>query len=442
MVPVDLTGGRITVPGMVTGMVWSSRVGWSSLVGWTSRVKWRGRLAVGVLVLGLAVPTPTAVAAPAGLSVQAPRVLSTLGADGDATDPLIASSRDSYFFSTATNLVHSPPPTGGVYYKRWVRAEARTVLISKQGSARIGGPFRLLGLGVFSAAKPMVPQDTNSATDIYMSGIRGAPAVLLSRAPDGRAGNGATADFTQATKTGWFATASAATNLVAGDRNGKTDIFGYSAAGADPVLVSARPDGGSSAGGARAPSMSGDGRYVTFLSTGSDLVAGMDTDGGAADLFVRDLLTGRTRWLSKAAPPGVSVEAATLAPDASRVVQRWSDGTVRLTDRVTGIGTGTTTTVAGAASFGRQALGGDGRLLAYVSTSGHGMVADLTTGATRLLTAKATGGIGNGAEGPPSLDPNGTATFSYAVFSSTSTNLVAGDVNGKADVYRVLIQQP
>jgi Tol biopolymer transport system component len=55
---------------------------------------------------------------------------------------------------------------------------------------------------------------------------------------------------------------------------------------------------------------------------------------------------------------------------------------------------------------------------------------DTTTGATTLVSVGASG-AGNGSSTPPVF----SADHRYAVFQSDATNLVAGDTNGKSDVF-------
>lgn len=91
-----------------------------------------------------------------------------------------------------------------------------------------------------------------------------------------------------------------ATNLVANDGNGKSDVFVKDLQTGAITLVSATAAGASGngdSGEATGPSdngiaISGNGRFVAFVSEASDLVAN-DTNGGA-DLFVRNLDTGTT----------------------------------------------------------------------------------------------------------------------------------------------------
>jgi len=98
-----------------------------------------------------------------------------------------------------------------------------------------------------------------------------------------------------------------AANLVAGDLNGLFDVFVhdrdadgdgiYDEAGAiSTVRVSVRSDGTEADQASAAPSISGDGRYVAFVSDATNLVAG-DLNG-LFDVFVHDLQTGATTRVS------------------------------------------------------------------------------------------------------------------------------------------------
>src|SRR6185436_11213786 len=83
---------------------------------------------------------------------------------------------------------------------------------------------------------------------------------------------------------------STATNLAAGDANGfQADVFLKDTATGDIRLISNDVNGvgGNLASGR--PVISSDGRYVAFYSNANNLVAG-DTNG-ATDVFRKDLLT-------------------------------------------------------------------------------------------------------------------------------------------------------
>jgi len=77
-----------------------------------------------------------------------------------------------------------------------------------------------------------------------------------------------------------------ATDLVGSDNNGKFDIFVHDLQTGTTIRVSVDSGGGEANGDSNSPSISGDGRYVAFESSAPDLVAG-DTNG-KVDIFVHD----------------------------------------------------------------------------------------------------------------------------------------------------------
>ena len=76
-----------------------------------------------------------------------------------------------------------------------------------------------------------------------------------------------------------------ASNLVAGDGNGTSDVFVRDRATGKTRRVSVSSAGAEGNGASYNPSISADGRFVAFESSASNLVAG---DGnGTSDIFVR-----------------------------------------------------------------------------------------------------------------------------------------------------------
>ncbi|MCK5377269.1 MAG: PD40 domain-containing protein, partial [Acidobacteria bacterium] len=87
-----------------------------------------------------------------------------------------------------------------------------------------------------------------------------------------------------------------ATDLVADDTNGVTDVFVRDVELGTTTRVSVDVNGEDADGPSEDPSISADGRYVAFRSAASDLVEG---DGnGVGDVFVRDLHRGATIRIS------------------------------------------------------------------------------------------------------------------------------------------------
>jgi Tol biopolymer transport system component len=109
-----------------------------------------------------------------------------------------------------------------------------------------------------------------------------------------------------------------ASDLVAGDTNNASDVLVRDLLAGTNILVSAAINGLPGNGDSDSAAMTPDARYVAFVSASSDLVAG-DTNG-IRDIFVRDLVTGATTLASVGAqsPQGRS-EAPLITPDGRYV---------------------------------------------------------------------------------------------------------------------------
>jgi len=94
----------------------------------------------------------------------------------------------------------------------------------------------------------------------------------------------------------YVAFGSRATNLVANDTNGTTDIFVHDRVTDKTERVSRSSAGVEGIGGSSRPAISADGRYVAFESYATNLVAS-DTNF-LGDVFVRDRATDRTKRVS------------------------------------------------------------------------------------------------------------------------------------------------
>ncbi|MFZ6028390.1 MAG: CHAP domain-containing protein [Chloroflexota bacterium] len=94
----------------------------------------------------------------------------------------------------------------------------------------------------------------------------------------------------------FVAFASNASNLVPGDANGVADIFVYDRQRGEMRLISVSSTGMQANALSARPAISADGRVVAFESLASNLVAG-DTNG-VSDIFVHDLLAGETSRVS------------------------------------------------------------------------------------------------------------------------------------------------
>ncbi|WP_145975977.1 Ig-like domain-containing protein [Methanobacterium congolense] len=191
---------------------------------------------------------------------------------------------------------------------------------------------------------------------------------------------------------------SEATNLVPEDGNGCDDIFVRDMLLGVTTLIS-HPNGGESNGNSYAPSISGDGRYVAFVSSATNLVSG---DGnGCDDVFVFD---------------------------------RTSDSMKRISLAVNG-------TEANSYSD-TPSVNGDGRFIAFVSDAsnlvtddGNGcsdiFLYDQTLNKLLRISTASNGTESDGMSYEPSISGDGR----YVAFTSYADNLVSDDTNWRKDVF-------
>lgn len=223
------------------------------------------------------------------------------------------------------------------------------------------------------------------------------------------------------------------------------------------VRLSVSSNGTQADGPSTFPAVSEDGRYVAFDSSATNLI-GLDTNG-ASDVFVRDRKTGKTRRVSVRSN-GLQGNGASQIPDisssgrfvtflsgASNLVAGDSNGTLdifvhdRKTDKTTRVSTRSNGDEANGASLYPK-ISADGRFVAFESSAtnlvpgdGNGVsdvfVKDRKTGKTRRVSVRSNGAQGNNVSLYSDISPNGR----YVTFTSVATNLVNGDMNGQIDVF-------
>ena len=310
-----------------------------------------------------------------------------------------------------------------------------------------------------SDAPNLVAGDTNSATDVFVHDRLTATTTRVSVATGGAQANGSS--FTPAISADgrFVAFASDATNLAAGDTNGVSDIFVADRQAGTTTRVSVNTNGLQANGGSYAPAISADGQFVAFDSDASNLVAG-DTNG-FSDVIIRDRQAGTTTLVSvrsgglqgngNSYSPSISANGQLVAFDSAApdLVSNDTNGTwdVFVWNRLTGTTTRISVSDAGGqgsgASWGRS-ISADGRFVSFNSTASNLVsgdtnatwdvfLRDLQAGTTRRVSIGPTSSDGqaNGASYGPSLSGDGR----LIVFTSLATFLVSGDTNGTSDIF-------
>jgi hypothetical protein len=260
-----------------------------------------------------------------------------------------------------------------------------------------------------SMASNLVAGDTNGASDVFVRDQVAGTTTRVSVASDGTQGNGTSGSGGSAISANgrYVAFVSYASNLVPGDTNGSPDVFVHDLVTGATTRVSVASDGTQANDYSwNVPSISADGRYVAFYSSASNLVAG-DTNN-SADVFVHDMVTGATTRVSAAT-------AGTQANNNSRDPVISADGS----------------SVA-FASDASNLVAGDTNNATDVFA--HNMVTGATTRVSVATDGTQANNISDGStisENPPSISANGR----LVAFHSDASNLVAGDTNGQTDVF-------
>lgn len=250
---------------------------------------------------------------------------------------------------------------------------------------------------------------------------------------------------------------SGSNNLVPGDTNGVGDIFLHDRMTGQTIRVSVDSAGVEANDGSNSPAISGDGRYIAFQSSATNLVSN-DTNQ-TVDVFVYDRLTGITSLVSvdsggvqanqACTRPALSVdgryiafesEATNLVPGSSNT---YADIFVR--DQVLGLTSRASVDafgVEGNGRSGRVSISGDGQLVAFWSEASSLVQGDtngttdcfvhyLQTGQTSRVSVDSAGAQANAG----SLDPSLSLDGRYVAFSSHAWNLVGGDTNQAQDIF-------
>ncbi len=231
-------------------------------------------------------------------------------ASGDSSLPaLSADGRWVVFLSAARNLTTngSASPFLNVYL-RDLQAQA-TILVSHNGAGTGGGngnssspTMSADGRWIVfeSRASDLVANDTNGVSDIFLADLAQATTSLISSGLGG-IGNGPSGNPTMTPDGRWVAFESAASNLVADDTNGIADIFLRDRENGVTLLVSvgaqnAAPGLVINPSKSGSPAITPDGRRIAFVSTATNLLDGVGT--GNAEIYVRDIPGGQTLWAS------------------------------------------------------------------------------------------------------------------------------------------------
>lgn len=396
-------------------------------------------------------------------------------------------------------------PTGGTVWYRYRAKRALGIVANTIGTTRA------ISLGVFEGTSlanlRRVACDTDTSGAAYIAypaaasstyyfqvtnTIGGGGSLVFNLDPLGSTAHASVSsggddgaqdsDFPSVSGDGRFvAFESDSPNLVPGDGNGTTDIFVRDLVTEKTTLESVNSSGEQSNAASLFPSLSADGRYLSFGSCATNLVPN-DTNG-VGDAFVRDRLTGKTTRVSvnSNGEQGVG-DFPTLIETLSTVLPCLAGGLVPITpdgryvafdalhpdlvegdtnaafdvfvhDRVSGETERVSVSSSGEQAdcdSGSSSISNDGRYVAFASCAStlvpndantnpatpsrsawDVFVHDRVTGRTERVSVDSSGEEGNDDSWRAFISADGR----FVSFPSVASNLVANDGNGVRDSF-------
>lgn len=274
-----------------------------------------------------------------------------------------------------------------------------------------------------SGASDLVTNDFNGSSDVFLYDTIGGTNALVSVGLDGNTGSGGYSAWPAISADGRFiAFQSAATNLVANDNNGASDIFLRDMQSGTTTLVSLSADGVHSGDGdSFSPSISQDGRYIAFLSTATNLNATTNASGA----FWHDMQSGTNVTL----PGSTTALAPSMSSDGRYVAYSTAAYNVKVWDSVnsSNIASISISSLYSILSMGLSPTGT--RLIFVISTNGT-VVVDLVSNTTLFSHS-----TGSQSAAPPLIGPAQWSADGQLVAFTSATNLTLGGSNGVSNVY-------
>jgi hypothetical protein len=293
-------------------------------------------------------------------------------------------------------------------------------------------------------ANNLIPNDLNSSQDAFVANLSTGEIILVSKNTNGTQANSFSSDVAISGNGRYVAFTSAASNLVTGDANEKSDVFVHDVDTGITTLVSISTAGVHGNRESQRPSISDDGRYVAFESCATNLLIGYPDE--YCSIYLRDRLNGTTSLLSVSSSgevgngdstdPEISGDGnyVTFSSLANNLVHMDTNEVtdIFLHDNLTG-----DTERASVSYYGDQgnhasehpALSDDGRIIVFESDASnlfpdynynrdiywHDRLMQITW----LASINSTGDAGNGYSCDPIVSDDGR----YVGFNSDSTNL-------------------
>jgi Tol biopolymer transport system component len=385
--------------------------------------------------------------------------------NGESNHPNIsADGRIVVFASFASTLV--PGDTNAstdVFVRDRATGETTRVSVDSAGVQGDSGSYypAVSADGRFVAfqsdATNLVPGDTNGHMDVFVRDRLLGTTELVSLSTAGVHGGDLSGHASISGDGRWVTYYSYSSNLVPGDTNANADVFLRDRLNGVTSRISVSSNGVQGDGFSTEPTISPDGRFIVFASNSTTLTPG-EADF-VEDIFIRDRLVGTTTKVSvpwtgtvgggNSSLPCLSANGQYVAFESESPVLVPDDTNGYYDIFVRDLEAGVTTRVS-VGPFGQQADGDlhwpaisqDGRFISFFGWASNLVAGDINgvwdtflydrqSGTNSLVSVDSSGAQGdaNSAGGSFSADAR------FLAFSSWAGNLVAGDTNGKSDIF-------
>lgn len=376
-------------------------------------------------------------------------------ANGSSREPDISSDGHLVAFtSDATDLAPETSTAENVF-TRWLPGE--TTQLVTIGSAP-GSKNRLPALSpngeflTLASSDSIFKLDDNGNFDVFVVDLHSLSPEMLSLTEAGNAQPGASTVSSLSWDSSRMVFASDGA-LLPKDDNSISDVYMVDRGPGGPTLESVPEPDTFPSSGSFAPSISRDARFLAYVSSGSQGVAG--DNELTFDVFLKDLDTGQVQRLTD--PTGVSEDfffawAPRVNADGSAVVfvskrpltsddanpgsdvYLWEAATGKLRLSSHGLGG-----VPAQGDAEAPSISADGRFVAF-SSNATNLVAESTTGWNVFVVDTVSGEVAwvsHGAE-PPNGHSRGariSGNGRFVAFQSDADNILPGDDNGATDVF-------
>lgn len=300
-----------------------------------------------------------------------------------------------------------------------------------------------------SDADNLCDNDTNNSSDIFLFDRNTGETRCISLTANGVTGNASSQSAAISADGRYIVFASEASDLIENDNNNNTDVYLYDRTTNSIELISTGLNGAMANNYCGSPSISGDGHYIAFASAATNLVE--NDNNGKEDIFVKDRKNGAITMISYQ-PNGNQIAGTATNPviSANGLYAAYEvyvnyinsiyvyDITNKATELVTKRYDDASTPYVGYNS----SISADGRYIAFysaynglVENDNNGtddiFVYDRVNDTMQLVSVSSSEAQGNKYSMYPAISADGN----LVAFKSLASNLVDGDTVGCIDVF-------